>query len=361
MSNANLARLEAWVVKNSSWLALGIIAVGLAMRLAYSASCYLNPDQAAHFSAARPSSWLEAYEASRMLTHPPLFILVLHGMLFLGRTELVLRLPSVVGGTAALWLTFAWIRRSLGTTPALAGLGFIALSPSAISASTEIRQCGLLLCFICGALYATERAFGERSTRWAIVQGLCLVGALLTHYTAIVVLVSLGSYVLLRSILDAVPRRILFTFCMSQLVLATLLGWLYFGHVRPSIPFGSAARTGYLRQYYYAEARETPLGFAWRAFSGTFSYAVGSRRLAFLFMLVFLAGLAAMLAGRTKHQGSPRSWLYPRSLWDSRPLSFLCSPSPVPGTRPICCPSSRRVFRRRSPLRSAGGHCCCCS
>ncbi len=270
------------------------------MRLAYAESCYLNPDEAAHFNAARPSSWIETYEASRMLTHPPLFILVLHGILFLGRTELLLRLPSLVGGTAALWLAFAWMRRILGGTPALAGLGFMAFSPAAISASTEVRQYGLLLCFVCGALYATERTFTERSTIWAIVQGLFLLGALLTHYTAIVVLLSLGFYILLRSFLDRVPRRIFLTTVGSQLFLATLLTWLYFGHVRHSITFGSAARTGYLGQYYYAKTRETPLGFAWRAFSGTFSYAVGGRRLALLLMFVFLAGLAALLAGQTK-------------------------------------------------------------
>ena len=60
----------------------------------------------------------------------------------------------------------------------------MAISASAISASTEVRQYGLLLCFVCGALYATQRAVSEGSTRYAIVQGLFLVGAVLTHYTA---------------------------------------------------------------------------------------------------------------------------------------------------------------------------------
>jgi hypothetical protein len=288
-----------WVVKNSTWLALGIIAAAFAIRLVFCVSCYLNPDEGAHFNAARPSSWLETYRASLMLTHPPLFILVLHGMLFLGRSELILRLPSLLGGTAALWLAFAWIRRSLGSIPGLAGLGFMALSPAAISASTEVRQYGLLLFFVCGALYATERTFTERSTAWAIVQGFFLFGALLTHYTAVVVLFSLGLYVLLRSLLDGLPRRILFTMGVSQLFLAVLLGFLYFEHVRPSIPFGSTARTGYLR-YYYPDVREPLLGFAWRAFTGTFSYAAGGRRMAFVFMVPFLAGLAALLTGRTK-------------------------------------------------------------
>ncbi len=270
------------------------------MRLVDSGSCYLNPDEAAHFDAARASGWIGAFESSLELAHPPLFILVLHGILFLGRTELILRLPSLIGGTAALCLTFAWLRRSLGAVPALAGLGFMALSPAAISASTEVRQYGLLLCFVCGALYATERTFAERSTTWAIAQGLCLAGALLTHYTAVVVILSLGLYVLIRSFLEKVPRSILFTIGVSQVVLASLLGWLYFGQVRRLIPFGPGTSMDYLQRYYYAPARESLHRFVWRTISGTFSYAVGIHRLALAFMLVFLAGLVALLAGRTK-------------------------------------------------------------
>jgi glucuronoarabinoxylan endo-1,4-beta-xylanase len=297
--NAEHARLGAWVAKNSSWLALGMITAAFAIRFAYADYCYLNPDEATHFYAARASTWFETYKAAFMQAHPPLFILVLHGILFLGRTELILRLPSLVCGTVALWLTFAWIRRSLGEIPALAGLGFLALSPSAISASTEVRQYGLLLCFVCGALYATERTFSERSTMWATAQGLCLVGALLTHYTATVFLACLGFYVLIRSLLYAVPRRIFVALCLSQLSLLTLLGWLYFGHVRGSIQFGRGSSMDYL-QPYYAAANESPLAFTWRTISGTFLYAAGDRRLAFLFMLVFLAGLGSLLTGRTR-------------------------------------------------------------
>ena len=66
------------------------------------------------------------------------------------------------------------------------------MSPAALSASTEVRQYGLLLFFICGALYATERAFAERSTCWAIIQGLCLLGATLSHFTAPVVIACTG-------------------------------------------------------------------------------------------------------------------------------------------------------------------------
>ena len=47
-----------------------------------------------------------------------------------------------------------------------------------------------------------------------------------------VVLLSLGFYVLLRSLLDGLLGRILFTIRVSQLALATLLSCLHCGQVR---------------------------------------------------------------------------------------------------------------------------------
>lgn len=293
-------RLELWVIKNSNWLALGIIAAAFAIRLAYAGSCYLNPDEAEHFGAARPASWFEAYRAALMLAHPPLFILVLHGLLVFGRTELILRLPSLTGGTAALGLAFAWLRRSLGEIAALAGLGFMAIAPVAITASTEVRQYGLLLCFVCGSLYATERAFSERSTIWAVVQALFLTGALLTNYTTIIVLGSLGLYVVARLLQGDMPRRFVLTMAVNQFVLAALLGGLYFGHIRRASVFNPSGSLNYLGPYFYAPGRETLLGFVWRSLFETFNYATGLRPLALLFMLIFVAGLAALLTGRAK-------------------------------------------------------------
>lgn len=302
MAATQLGKLDMWVVKNSSWLAIGIVAAAFALRLAYSASCILNPDEAFHFLAARPTSWLEAYRASRFTTHPPLFILILHWTIYLfGRTELILRMPSIAAGTAALWLAFAWIRRVLGHIPALAGIVFLATSPAAISGSTEVRQYGLLLCFLCGALYATERAFDEQSTRWAIVQGLFLLCALETHYIALVPIAALDVYVLLRCLLDRVPRRILLTFVSSKLVLAAVVTLVYFRQIRHSEAFNSTGLS-YLSRYFYDGRNETFLSFLSRTFFDSFEFLVGaaSHPLVNISMLVFLAGLVALLSAKAK-------------------------------------------------------------
>jgi Dolichyl-phosphate-mannose-protein mannosyltransferase len=297
-SDAVLTKLDEWVIRNSRWIAIVIIAAAFAVRFYYAAACYLNPDEAQHFNAARPESWLGAYHASRALAHPPLFILVLHAILLLGRTELILRLPSLVFGAAALWITFVWVRRILGDLPALAGLLFMALSPMTVSAATEVRQYSLLLFFICSALYATERALDEGSIKWAIGQAIFLLGALLTHYTALVAIVSLDLYVLIRMYTDGVSRRILFTIGASQIVLGAVLAWLYFGHIRQA-PVLKSSNVNYLSWAYFNPARETLLGFSWRALTGTFSH-MTSYRLGLVSILVFAAGLAALVIGRTK-------------------------------------------------------------
>jgi hypothetical protein len=291
VGDVSTAWFEPWVVKNSSWLALVIIVAALALRVYYADSCYLNPDEAGHFNKANQSSWLGVLKAAFGLVHPPLFILVLHGVLFFGQTEMLLRLPSLVAGTAALSFAFAWMRRSFGVIPALLGLVYLAESPAAISASTEVRQYGLLICFVCGCLYATERIFTEHSSIWAMVQGFFLVGAILTHYTAIIILVSIGLYVLLRSLLDGVPRRIFFTIIVCQLICATLFGFLYFWHVRGRIPNGLMS---YLENYYYEAGKETPIGFVWRALSSTSRFMNGPSPLGLMFDLAFLIGVASL-------------------------------------------------------------------
>ncbi len=283
-------------MKNSTGLAIVVTLAAFAIRLAYCSACYLNPDEAAHYASAAAGGWIETYKAACILAHPPLFILVLHAVLALGRTELVARMPSLLAGTAAIWLTFAWIRRSLGGIAALAGLGFMALSPAAISASTEVRQYGLQLCFLCGALYASERVFEERGTKWVVVQGLFLLGALLTHYTTIVIMVSLNIYLVLRLFSAGAPRQLFMKLGVVQIFLVGVLVALYFAHVRRTIHFGIGSSMDYLGPYYYMSGRESELRYLWRAYSGTFSYAVGTHRLALLFMLLVPTGVVALMA-----------------------------------------------------------------
>ncbi len=115
--NAGPGRVEAWVVQNSPWLALGIIAAAFALRLAYANFCFLNTDEALHFATARqragsrPTRHLSEFRTRRSSFWSFMGFL-------LGRTEADLRLPKPrPAGTVALWLTFARLRHHLQGHP----------------------------------------------------------------------------------------------------------------------------------------------------------------------------------------------------------------------------------------------------
>lgn len=271
------------------------------MRLAYSTACYLNPDEAQHFASARAQTWIGVYRESLTHTHPPLFILLLHGFTLIGRSEVILRLPSVLAGSAAIWIIFVWLRRIVGPLASLGGLLFMAASPAAISASTEVRQYGVQLLFLSAAIYATERGLSDRSARWALAQTAFLLGALLTHYITPLVFLPLDLYVLLRCLQERSPGRILSVFIGGQLFLAGALAFLYFHHIRHSSVF-SANGLQYLAQYYYVPGSETLLAFSKRAFLLTFQYLVSPQQ-AIPSIVLTLAGLAA-LAVKVRHGSS---------------------------------------------------------
>ena len=296
MRKVKLLRDE-WLSENSGWVALGITAAAFALRVIDSRRCYLNPDEVQHFIAAQSSTWVAAYHSSRGLAHPPLLILLLHGVLFLGRAEWILRMPSVIAGTAALLLIFAWLRRAVGEVPAIAGMGFMALSPAAISASTEVRQYGLLLFFVSCAIYATERMLDECLVLWAVAQGSFLLLAFLTDYTALLAIGALDIYILIRIILTHVPYRVVLTAGIFQVALVAMLVWLYFWQIRYFV----GSPLSYLQPHFYVEG-ETPFKFILRTVYRTFFHVVGfgGRWLALAAMLSFVAGLGAIATGRTK-------------------------------------------------------------
>jgi hypothetical protein len=298
-SDSKFYRSEEWIRENSSWLALGVIGMAFALRFYQAELCYLNADEAMYFHFARPMGWGGAYEGSRLLAHPPLYFLILHGIILFGRSELALRLPSLIGGTVALWFFFSWLRITVGELAALAGLLVMALSPAAVAASTEVRPYGILLLFICISLYATERMLKDRSLPWAVTQGCFLLAAMLTHYTALVAVASICAYTLIRSYFDGVPRRILEIVLTSQVVLASALAWQYFTIVRTRLTFGAGQAADYLKPYYYAVGRETPIEFVWRMIFETFRRVTRGHDLAIVCILIFLIGLAAIFFGRT--------------------------------------------------------------
>jgi hypothetical protein len=137
-------------------------------------------------------------------------------------------------------------------------------------------------------------------------------------------------YLLLACLLRRVPRRVLFTLIAGQCILAACLAGLYLVHIRYSSVFKPASLS-YLRRYYYVSAHETFLSFSKRAFIGTFSYMVNTRW-AKLTMLIFAAGVSALLANRGGKRGLPAALLVVSPIVVGF-IAALCQVFPFTGSR----------------------------
>jgi predicted membrane-bound mannosyltransferase len=104
-SRGNL-RFDRWFEAHSNLSAILIVIAGFLVRLRAASGTFLNPDEALHYLLANQSSWQLAYHASLTNAHPPLLTLVLYFCRGVGTSEFVLRLPSVIAGTAFCWIFF---------------------------------------------------------------------------------------------------------------------------------------------------------------------------------------------------------------------------------------------------------------
>lgn len=256
-------------------LAFGIILLASAWWAFNASQCHLNPDEAMHFVWAHAPDLPRAYRRSLNLAHPPLLVLVLHGVLQLGDSELLLRVPSLLAMAGALGLAFAWMRRAFGPAAALAGLLVLACSPAAASAASEARQYGLLLLGLCGALYAQERLLAGGRGVYALPFVVFLGVAILSHYSAVWAVVALGVSGLARLARLRPRASAVLGWVAAQLGAGLLYLWLYATHVRfLAGGLRSAVAEGYLSAFYFDPGQASLPGFVGQSLWGAFGHLV---------------------------------------------------------------------------------------
>jgi mannosyltransferase len=164
-SDAGGRGLENLLAEHLGAIAAVVVAAGFGLRLLVASRSYLNPDEALHYVMFNQQSTLLTYQVSLTSAHPPLFFLFMYFWHFLGRSELLLRLPSVLAGTAFCWFTFKWVGLFFGKKPGLISLVIATFAPALINISAEVRQYAFLLLFMSVALYFLGRSFQEKSSR----------------------------------------------------------------------------------------------------------------------------------------------------------------------------------------------------
>jgi hypothetical protein len=301
--------LERWLLKHLDALALAVVAAGFGIRIFVATRSYLNPDEALHYLLLNQTSVFLAYKASLTNAHPPLIYLVLYYWHFLGRSELMLRLPSVIAGTAFCWVAFKWVENVFGKAAALIGVIVLAFSPAMISLSAEVRAYALLLFCMGATLYFLERAFAEKSVREMWRFSVFLYLAILSHYSAIFFAVAMGVYTLARIADSHLPRKVIMAWASGQAGALAIYGFLYVTHVSKlknsievwSRPFDSS--------YFHSDAISL-FTFTWENTWNIFLFLFGQRLVAHTMVLLFVVGVAFLFArdllSRQKNSQSSR-------------------------------------------------------
>ncbi len=168
-----------------------ITLVGLALRLAYfeqpslwwdefitvGASLRQLPDMLTVLKYLGPSDIQAEF-------FPPLHHLLLHGLAALAHSDALMRLPSVVAGTAMIPAVFLLCRKPLGLRPALMAALLTALSVYQMHYSREVRPYALFMLENLLALHALYAAVAEGRRRMLWLYGLCVAAMLYTSYMA---------------------------------------------------------------------------------------------------------------------------------------------------------------------------------
>jgi hypothetical protein len=279
-----------------------VLIAAFVARLIPAKDYFLNPDEALHYlSASQPSVDL-AYKAALTNAHPPLLILVLYYWRSFGQSELILRLSSVLAGTACCWLVYLWLKQITDRSTAFMGLLLFSFAPALIGLSAEVRQYALLLFFMAGCLYLSERAIQENSRRLMALFSLCLYGALLTHYSSLLFAFTMGIYMLLRLHPYGKQPGLFAVWVCGQIGALVLIGYFLVTHVARLRKMGMPQEIAetWLRKSIFHRGEHNVAIFVAAQTLRVFTYLFSHGLVGTLALLAFLAGMVSLLGRKTR-------------------------------------------------------------
>lgn len=266
--------VDDWLQANFTWAALAITAAGLLIKVLAALPTFLNSDEISNaFTALQPTLGGLFAEAFRS-PHPPLYFLVLRLWSLLGTSDFMLRLPSVLAGTAAIWLAFRWLVLVFDRNSALVGLVILTFSPAVTAQMTEVRQYSFLFLAAAAGLLWLERAFIQKSPKHMLLSGLAFALAVYTHSSAFWLVIAVGIYGVVRLSVEQPPRKVAGAWMLSQAVIGGLCALVYFTQLaRHRGGFTETfARENWLKASYFHAGSDNILWFPVRQTAALFQY-----------------------------------------------------------------------------------------
>ena len=168
---------------------VAITLVGLGLRIAHYTES-LAEDEFLTYGEIHARSFIDVLETVRggVEQHPPLSFVLAWAAEKLGDSSQLIRLPSLIGGTAAIPLLYLLGARTVGRPAGLVAAALMALSPFAVFQSVEARPYGLLIFFATLSTLCLLVALDDGRRRWWALYWLAASGVLYTHNFGIFVL-----------------------------------------------------------------------------------------------------------------------------------------------------------------------------
>ena len=293
-------------------LARILLVAGFLLRLFHAIYRYLNADEILHYLLSVQPSLAATYRASLTTAHPPLLIIFLHYWGALNHSELWLRLPSLLAGTAFAWIMYRWLKVVSSEATALIGLVLFLFSPPLVILSSEVRQYSLLLLFCSLSLYLFDCAIQRHSAVLILLSAASLYGALLTHYSSLIFALTLGIYALLRLINSRSRGAVVSAWVAGQLGAIAIIGFLFTHHVpmlrARGAPEGIAGT--YLRHSVFKPGEDNVITFVARSNIRLFHYLFSQAAVGLIGMLLFMLGIVVLLRStkQTDNHARTSNW-----------------------------------------------------
>lgn len=158
-------------------------------------SLWMDEGYSFHFASLPLSQMLQ--ELVAIDKHPPLYYLVLHCFLFLGKSEFFLRLPSVIFGVISIYLIYLLgeelYDRNIGNLASL----FLALSSLHVLLSRDARMYTISSMFLAIAIYGFWKSFlceENKTKKYVICYVIGAIGSIYSYYLTAVVLLLINAY-----------------------------------------------------------------------------------------------------------------------------------------------------------------------
>ena len=195
---------------------------------------------------------------------PPLFVLLIAAMVKVATSELALRVIPCIAGIALIPAVYLLARRYLDKPWAVAASALVALSPTQVIYSQQVREYSLAALLAAALTLATQAFMDRPERRQTLTLAAVTVVALFTQYGLALLAAALAVVTVLWLVRSRQPARIWGRWALVQVAaLATVAAIVPLGLASQleSGKGGVTSASSYLASGYWDRTTESPWGF----------------------------------------------------------------------------------------------------